>query len=63
MPASNVAVGSVFNLDFPIIYVLHGNKELTLLAETLGDCSDISVFVVVVENIASKALFAEVIKN
>ena len=30
LPASNVAVGSVFNLDFPILYVLHGNKELTL---------------------------------
>ena len=31
LPASNVAVGSVFNLDFPILYVLHGNKELTLI--------------------------------
>ena len=30
LPASNVAVGSVFNLDFPILYVLHGNKELIL---------------------------------
>ena len=30
LPASNVAVGSGFNLDFPILYVLHGNKELTL---------------------------------
>ena len=27
LPASNVAVGSVFNLDFPILYVRHGNKE------------------------------------
>ena len=32
LPASNVAVGSVFNLDFPILYVLHGNKELIPLA-------------------------------
>ena len=31
LPASNVAVGSVFNLDFPILYVLHGNKELILM--------------------------------
>ena len=30
LPASNAAVGSVFNLDFPILYVLHGNKELIL---------------------------------
>ena len=30
LPASNVAVGSVFNLEFPILYVLHRNKELTL---------------------------------
>ena len=28
LPASNVAVGSVFNLDFCILYVLFGNKEL-----------------------------------
>ena len=28
--ASNVAVGSVINLDFPIIYVVNGNKELIL---------------------------------
>ena len=32
LPASNVAVGSVFNLDFPTLYVLYGNKELTLSA-------------------------------
>ena len=31
LPASNVAVGSVINLDFPILYVLYGNKELILL--------------------------------
>ena len=31
LPASNVAVGSIFNLDFPILYVLNGNKELTLI--------------------------------
>ena len=31
LPASNVAVGSVFNFDFSILYkVLHGNKELIL---------------------------------
>ena len=30
LPASNVAVGSVFNLEFPILYVLHRNKELSL---------------------------------
>ena len=30
MPASNVAVGSVINLDFSILYVLNGNKELIL---------------------------------
>ena len=30
LPASNVAVGSVINLDFPILYVLYGNKELIL---------------------------------
>ena len=30
LPASNVAVGSVFNLDSSILYVLHGNKELIL---------------------------------
>ena len=30
LPASNVAVGSVINLDFPILYVLNGNKELIL---------------------------------
>ena len=30
LPASNVAVGSVINLDFPILYVLFGNKELLL---------------------------------
>ena len=40
LPASNVAVGSVFNLDFPILYVLHGNKELTL---SLTCCSVSSV--------------------
>ena len=33
LPASNVAVGSVFNLNFPILYVLHGNKELILSGE------------------------------
>ena len=26
LPASNVAVGSVINLDFSILYVLNGNK-------------------------------------
>ena len=26
LPASNVAVGSVINLDFPILNVLNGNK-------------------------------------
>ena len=31
LPASNVAVGSVINLDFPILYVLNGNKELILM--------------------------------
>ena len=30
LPASNVAVGSVINLEFPILYVLNGNKELIL---------------------------------
>ena len=30
LPASNVAVGSVFNLNFPILYILSGNKELLL---------------------------------
>ena len=30
LPASNVAVGSIINLDFPILYVLYGNKELLL---------------------------------
>ena len=34
LPASNVAVGSVFNLDFPILYVLYGNKELTLSSKS-----------------------------
>ena len=38
LPASNVAVGSVFNLDFPILYVLHGNKELTLYQCLLSVC-------------------------
>ena len=33
LPASDVAVGSVFNLDFPILYALYGNKELTLSAK------------------------------
>ena len=37
MPASNVAVGSVFNLDSSILYVLHGNKEL-ILSLTLEIC-------------------------
>ena len=27
LPACNVAVGSVFNLDFSFLYVLPGNKE------------------------------------
>ena len=30
LQASNVALGSVINLVFPILYVHHGNKELTL---------------------------------
>ena len=30
LPASNVAVGSVINLDFPIPYVLYGNQEKLL---------------------------------
>ena len=30
LQASNVAVGSVFYLDFPILYLHYGNKELTL---------------------------------
>ena len=30
MLASNEAVGSVINRDFPIPYVLYGNKELLL---------------------------------
>ena len=29
---SNMAAGSVFNLDFWILYVLHANKELILQA-------------------------------
>ena len=33
LPATIVAVGRVFNLDFPILYVLHGNKELILTAK------------------------------
>ena len=31
LPASNVAVGSVFNLDSLFFYVLNVNKELTLI--------------------------------
>ena len=37
MLASNEAVGSVINRDFPIPYVLYGNKELLL--------SEIALFV------------------
>ena len=28
LPASNVAVGSVINLDCPILYLHYGNKEI-----------------------------------
>ena len=31
LPASNVAVESVINLDFPILYIHYGNKELLLV--------------------------------
>ena len=42
LPACNVAVGSVFNLDFSILYVLHGNKEL-ILSPALKCCQINSV--------------------
>ena len=38
LPASNVAVGSVFNLDFPILYVLYGNKGLILFVFVIVSC-------------------------
>ena len=35
LPASNVAVGCIFNFDFSILYVLHGNRELIIWNTTL----------------------------
>ena len=40
LPASNVAVGSVINLDFPILYVLYGNKDLILIGQFFSRSSD-----------------------
>ena len=40
LPASNVAVGSVINLDSPILYVLYGNKELILIGQFFSRSSD-----------------------
>ena len=40
LPASNVAVGSVINLDFPTLYVLYGNKELILIGQFFSRSSD-----------------------
>ena len=34
LPSSNAAVGSVFNLDFPILYIHYGNKEILLVTST-----------------------------
>ena len=72
LPASNVAVGSVINLDFPILYILYGNKELLLLQARVAELGSLSsgakmAMKILVKRVftifASNASFLRVIAN